>query len=139
LLPTSAVSTEGTSRHYPLDGQPLAPDPGLVRGLRNLMKTTEARWQEGAVWSTDGFYRETTDLVRHYQDQGVLGVDMEMSALFTLGRFRRVPVAGVLVVSDELSTLKWNPGYRSQDFRRARDQAARLVLAAATQWDGDHA
>jgi uridine phosphorylase len=139
VLPTSTVSTEGTSRHYPLNGQPPDPDPGLVRLLQQLLETSETRWQEGAVWSTDGFYRETTDLVRHYQAQGVLGVDMEMAALFTLGRFRRVPVAGLLVVSDELSTLRWNPGYRSEGFRQARDQAARLVLAAAVQGDVGHA
>jgi hypothetical protein len=42
------------------------------------------------------------------------------------------------VVSDELSTGKWNPGYRSEPFRRARDQAARLVLAAAADWEGGH-
>ena len=73
-----------------------------------------------------------------YQAQGVLGVDMEMAALFAVGRFRQVPVAGLLVVSDELATLQWRPGYRSERFRRARDQAARLVLAAAVQWDGGH-
>jgi uridine phosphorylase len=139
VLPTTAVSTEGTSRHYPLDGQAPDPDHGLVCLLRDLMATTEARWQEGAVWSTDGFYRETVELVQHYQAQGVLGVDMEMAALFTLGRFRKVPVAGLLVVSDELGTLQWNPGYRSEPFRRARDHAARLALAAAVQWDGGHA
>lgn len=139
VLPTTAVSTEGTSGHYPLGGQPPDPDPGLIRMLRHLLAISDNRWQEGAVWSTDGFYRETVDLVRHYQAQRVLGVDMEMAALFTLGRFRQVPLAGLLVVSDELATLHWKPGYRSERFRRARDQAARLVLAAATQWDGSHA
>ncbi|MEJ2671474.1 MAG: VTT domain-containing protein [Deltaproteobacteria bacterium] len=139
VLPTTTVSTEGTSRHYPLNGQPADPDSGLVGMLRHLMETSDSRWQEGAVWSTDGFYRETKDLVQQYQAQGVLGVDMEMAALFTLGRFRRVPVAGVLVVSDDLATLKWNPGYRSEQFRRARDRAARLVLTAAARWEGAHA
>jgi len=139
VLPTATVSTEGTSRHYPLVGQAPDPDPDLVRILQNLLKSTKDRWQEGAVWSTDGFYRETVDLVRHYQAQGVLGVDMEMAALFTLGRFRRVPVAGLLVVSDELASLQWKPGYRSERFRRARDRAARLALATMARWDGGHA
>lgn len=139
VLPTATVSTEGTSRHYPLGGQAPDPDPDLVRILQNLLKSTKDRWQEGAVWSTDGFYRETVDLVRHYQAQGVLGVDMEMAALFTLGRFRRVPVAGLLVVSDELASLQWKPGYRSERFRRARDRAARLALATMARWDGGHA
>ena len=138
VLPTTAMSTEGTSRHYPLS-EPPDPNQGLVRILGNLLEPSDARWQEGTVWSTDGFYRETVELVQHYKAQGVLGVDMEMAALFTLGRFRRVPVAGLLVVSDELATLHWNPGYRSEQFRQARDQAARLVLAAAARWDGGHA
>jgi uridine phosphorylase len=139
VLPTTTVSTEGTSGHYPLDGQPPDPDPGLSGVLRRLLSKSDSRWQEGTVWSTDGFYRETVTQVAAYQSQGVLGVDMEMAALFTVGRFRQTPVAGLLVVSDELSTGKWNPGYRSEAFRRARDQAARLVLAAAAEWEGSHA
>ncbi len=138
VLPSTTVSTEGTSGHYPLDGQAPDPDPELNGVLRRLLSTSGHRWQEGPVWSTDGFYRETASQVAAYQAQGVLGVDMEMAALFTVGRFRQVPVAGLLVVSDELATLQWNPGYRSEPFRRARDQAARLVLAAAAQWDGGH-
>jgi len=55
-----------------------------------------------------------------------------------VGRFRQTPVAGLLVVSDELGALTWNPGYRSEPFRRARDQAARLILAAAAEWEGGH-
>jgi uridine phosphorylase len=139
VLPATTVSTEGTSRHYPLEEQSPEPDPDLYRWLRQLLTAAAHPWQEGAVWSTDGFYRETVDLVKHYQAQGVLGVDMEMAALFTVGRFRRVPVAGLLVVSDELGTLTWQPGYRSERFRQARGRAARLVLDAAARWDGSHA
>jgi uridine phosphorylase len=139
VLPNGTVSTEGTSRHYPLDGQPPDPDPNLYRLLQQGLAAARICGQEGPVWSTDGFYRETVALVEHYQTQGVLGVDMEMAALFTVGRFRQVPVAGLLVVSDELATLRWNPGYRSERFRRAREHAARLVLATAAQWGGRHA
>jgi uridine phosphorylase len=138
VLPSTTVSTEGTSGHYPLGDQSADPDPGLQEVLRRLLEASDHRWQEGPVWSTDGFYRETAELVQAYQAQGVLGVDMEMAALFTVGRFRQVPVAGLLVVSDELASLTWKPGYRSERFRRARDQATRQVLAAAARWDGGH-
>jgi uridine phosphorylase len=138
VLPTTTVSTEGTSRHYPLDGQAPDPDPGIYGLLRRLLQASEHPWQEGPVWSTDGFYRETAPLVQTYQAQGVLGVDMEMAALFTVGRFRQVPVAGLLVVSDELATLTWTPAYHSEPFRRGRDQAARLVLDAAAAWEEAH-
>jgi uridine phosphorylase len=137
VLPTGAESTEGTSRHYPAEEPHPTPDPALTGVLRDLLQSSEASWQEGTVWSTDAFFRETVTLVRHYQTRGLLGVDMEMAALFAVGRFRQVPVAGLLVVSDELATLSWRPGYRSARFRQARDQAARLILAAAARWEAN--
>ena len=48
VLPTTTVSTEGTSGHYPLDGQPPDPDPGLSGVLRRLLSTSDHRWQAGA-------------------------------------------------------------------------------------------
>ena len=70
VLPTATVSTEGTSQHYPLEGQAPDPDPELYGVLRRLLSTSDHRWQEGPVWSTDGFYRETVQLVQAYQAQG---------------------------------------------------------------------
>jgi len=138
LLPTLALAGEGTSRHYSRgDGDP-TPAAALTARLQQALKNSARPWHAGPIWTTDAVFRETVDLVQHYQAQGVLGVEMEMSALFAVGRFRQVPVAGLLVVSDELATLSWQPGYRSERFRQAREQAARLVLDVAAQWEDDH-
>jgi purine-nucleoside phosphorylase len=96
-------------------------------------------WHAGPVWSTDAFYRETKGLVKSCQERGILGIDMELAALFAVGRFRRVAVAGLLVVSDELFTLTWQPARGSQPFRLARKQAFRLVLDAAAHGEGSDA
>jgi uridine phosphorylase len=135
VLPTATVSGEGTSRYYSLEEISSEPDKVLCRLLRRQLGGAGLTWHEGAVWSTDAIYRETVELVREQQQEGVLAVDMEMAALLAVGRFRRVPVAGLLVVSDELSSLKWRPGYRSENFRQTRHQAAELVLAAAAEWE----
>jgi len=137
-LPDAAVSGDGASRHYAPEGQKLRPDPGLQELLRRCLAAGDLSWHEGPVWTTDAFYRETPALVRHYQDQGVMGVDLELAALFAVGQFRRIPVAALLAVSDELATLTWRPGYRSARFRQTRDLAARLVLDAAASWEEDH-
>ena len=68
--------------------------------------------------------------MRHYQSQGVLGVDLELAALFAVGEYRQVAVAGLLVVSDELADLTWQPGFRSPAFRQGRRDAARVALGA---------
>ncbi len=138
ILPTSAIKGDGTSKHYSTGKGGPRPDPDLCRLLQRRLKAADAVWHSGPVWTTDAFYRETISQVRHYQTRGVLGVDLELAALFSVGQYRRVPVAGLLVVSDELATLTWRPGYRSSRFRQARDLAARLVLEAAALWDADN-
>jgi len=56
-------------------------------------------------------------------------VDMELSALFTVARFRRVEIGALLVVSDELGTLSWRPGFSSGRFNRSRKMAAEVIPA----------
>jgi uridine phosphorylase len=137
ILPSAGLAGDGTSRHYGGEQADPRPDEGLKALLRSRLQTDGLAWHEGSIWTTDAVYRETATLVRHYQSRGVLGVDLELAALLAVGRFRRVPVAALLVVSDELATLKWVDGHRSEHFRRSRDRAAKVVLSAAAQWSGD--
>lgn len=142
VLPTAAVGADGTSPHYRLAYSDFAPDPGLRRRLEEYLGRTPepgVPWHSGAIWTTDAFYRETPAAVRHYQSRGVLAVDLETAALFAVGQFRGIAVAGLLAVSDELSALIWRPGYRSGCLRQAREAAARTALAALAAWEGDHA
>jgi uridine phosphorylase len=142
VLPLTALAGDGTSPQYRLDDRDLLPHPGLSRTLRRFLTEDSAGavpWQSGIVWTTDAFYRETADAVRHYQGQGVLAVDLEMAALFAVGRFRGVAVAGLLAVSDELFDLTWRPGHRSGRLRQAREAAARAALAALAAWEDDDA
>jgi uridine phosphorylase len=143
ILPETAISGDGTSRYYFPGEDRHSPHPALLAHLQQCLEQAEMVFRRGRIWTTDAFYRETVDLLRSHQAQGVLGVEMEMAALFAVGRFRQVPVAGLLLVSDELADLSWRPAYRSEElrqhFRRARHAAARLTLTAAAQWGGDHA
>jgi hypothetical protein len=79
------------------------------------------------VWTTDAPYRETPDQVRAYQERGALAVEMECSALFTLGAFRSAAVASLLVVSDELSSPTWRPGFKDPRFSLGRESACEAI------------
>jgi uridine phosphorylase len=135
VVPTSAVSGEGTSKHYYPEIYPPLPDSALVNLLNVALSGVTAPVHQGAIWSNDAIYRETVTLVQYYQNLGVKGVDMEMSAFFTLGKFRDVAVAGLLAVSDELFTYTWNPGFDTPIFQEARNLAARAVLDTAAAWN----
>jgi uridine phosphorylase len=127
VIPDVGFVGEGTSKYYSEDDRP-EPSQSV---LDSLIKCCEARgehFHKGPVWSTDAPYRETKDHVVSLQQAGVVGVDMEVSALFNVGRFRHVEIGALLVVSDELASLEWKPGFGTQAFKKARESAAEVVL-----------
>ena len=122
VIPTSAFIDEGTSSHY-LVPKPLVsyPSKSLVGKISaTLGQIKGCSYYKGPVWSTDAIFRETKDKVRKYQAQKALAVDMEVSALFTVGRYREIDLAAILVVSDELSTLQWRTGFKKTQFKQGR-------------------
>ncbi len=131
MIPTTAHSEEGTSTHYPVPETRPESDAMLNRRLQEALNTKGLPFRTGEVWTTDAPYRETLDKVKHYQRLGVLAVEMEMSALMTVARFRAVSVAALLVVSDELFDLKWKPGF-SDPLLVKRSRAAAEILLMAT-------
>jgi uridine phosphorylase len=142
VLPAAALGGDGVSPHYHPEKEDILPHAGLRSGLERLLShdlPDAISWRSGPVLTTDAYYRETVELVRRYQKLGLLAVDLELAALFAVGRFRGVPVAGLLAVSDELFTLSWRPGHRSPRFRQAREAAARISLEALAAWEEDHA
>lgn len=128
IIPSGALVDEGTSRHYgQMQAEVATPSENLLRRVRDIFSDTGPSYQEGLIWTTDAAFRETPEKVRAFQDQGVLAVEMELSALFTVGAFHGVEVVGLLVVSDEISTLTWKPGFKSKTFKAARHTAAHVV------------
>lgn len=127
ILPTSAIIDEGTSKHYAPGNIYSRPSDALVAKARQLLGANTLNFHEGVIWSTDAIYRETREKVVYFQKKDVLAVEMETSALFTVARFREVELGAILVVSDELSTGQWRPGFKDQHFKQARMGACRLV------------
>ena len=137
VIPTGAVSGEGTSAHYPIGDRPVRPDPGLVRRLARGLGRAGIPFKKGTVWTTDAIYRETVRKIRSLRDRGVLAVEMELSALMTVAIFRSVSLGALLVVSDDLSGLKWRPGFSDPQFRKNSLAAAEVLLQAAVATGAD--
>jgi uridine phosphorylase len=128
IIPTSAVIDEGTSRHYNASkNDSSAASASMVAMIGRLLTAKQIVFHAGAVWSTDGVYRETREKVETFQRAGVLAVEMEISALFSVARFRGVELGGILVVSDELSSFVWQPGFKDDRFIAGRHTACQMV------------
>jgi uridine phosphorylase len=118
LLPTSALSGEGTSSYYSSGSQPPSPSPLLIEKLKRLLVSFTLSWQEGCVWSTDAPYREKRSSMKALQqEQDVSAVDMEYAALCSAADFRKIDFAALLLVSDEVWGKSWTPGFSRQEFK----------------------
>ncbi len=134
ILPTSALVDEGTSRNYvePDNGQS-KPASSMVSLVEQVLEDNQIDFHLGKIWTTDAVYRETRAKVENYQKQGVLAVEMETSALFSVAQFRHVELGAILVVSDELSSFKWRPGFKDQRFVTGHQTACRMVRESCRQ------
>jgi purine-nucleoside phosphorylase len=54
------------------------------------------------TWTIDAVYRETVEEALAYREEGVVTVEMEAAALFTIAEVRGVDIAALFVVSDHL-------------------------------------
>ena len=134
VLVEGALSEEGTSAHYPLpEGRQAGSDPVLTAALERRLTADGISFHRGKVWTTDAPYRETADKVERYGREGLLAVEMEMSALFNLAAFRNKAAAGLVVITDELAQGGWKPGFSSPLVASARRTAAGLILKTAQE------
>jgi len=132
LVPDGAVSEEGTSAHYSSDGTIPGPDMEMAGMICAGAAACGIEIHRGSVWTTDALYRETASKVAYYQRKGILAVEMEMSALLTVAAYRGVSLAGLLTVSDELSSLKWKHGFGSRELKNATRQACLIMIGSAS-------
>jgi uridine phosphorylase len=126
LIPTACVRQEGTSPHYIEDEGRIKPDPGLVDLLTAAARAEGLAVHHGTQWTTDAPYRELVSQIETYRGQGVLGVDMETSAMYALGQYRKVRVANLLVVSDEV-WREWRPAFGTKTLVQSTKRAQKVV------------
>ena len=132
IIPTHAIVEEGTSQHYPSDNVIPRASGIILKSIEDCCVTNNLSFTMGKVWTTDAPFRETTKKTRTYKNQNVLGVEMEMSALFTVGTFRGVDVGGFLVVSDELSAMRWKTRSRDKKYSSALKTACEALFKHMT-------
>lgn len=133
FMPLAALSEEGTSRHYPHREEEC--DPSLAEALHAWLVNREHTVRRGTLWTTDAPFRETREKISAYGAQGVWAVDMEYAALRAVAAFRRVRLAALFMVSDELYRPVWRPAFTAESFRRTSRQR---LLELCTFFETQH-
>ncbi len=90
-IPGACKAEEGTSPHY-FTGKIPSPDEDLKNKMIEAAKKRGVDLPVEPHWTIDAPYRELKSKIAEYQKEGVAGVDMETSAMYSFGAFRKVPV-----------------------------------------------
>jgi len=134
LLPTQWQSSEGTSCHYPLPGLAAKSSDELRGRLEILFKAPGSpKVKQGPIWTTDAPYRETGELVKMQASKGAMAVEMEFAALATVALFRKIELAGALLISDALLERPYISKVSSKEFQKQSRKIARTIIKALSE------
>jgi uridine phosphorylase len=104
LVIEGAVRGDGVSRYYAPLEYPAIADLSLTARVRAQLEQHGERYLSGLSFGTDALYREDEQLIAQLRALGVLSVDLESSAMLTVGRRLGLACCWVGVVSDRLVT-----------------------------------
>lgn len=105
IIPTSALRDEGTSYHYMEPSREVVLNSQAITSIKKAIDNFSLNYKECKTWSTDGFYRETEEMVKYRIEEGCSVVDMECSALAACASFRNAIFGQILFTADTLACL----------------------------------
>lgn len=106
LVPRKALRGEGTSYHYLPPSRFVEMDTHVLKAVERGMDRLHLTYTECITWTTDGFYRETGELVAYRREEGCTVVEMECAALAACAKFRGAEFGQILYTADTLVNVE---------------------------------
>jgi purine-nucleoside phosphorylase len=135
VVAISAIPHDATALHLVL-GDPHCPTASweLIHEAVHVAKEAGQPLHVGPIVSTDLFYQADSGIVERWAKRGVLAIEMEAAALFTVGAIRGVQTGCLLTVSDIVVGGTFTR-ISYPDLQAAVDRMTRIALAVAVSDD----
>jgi purine-nucleoside phosphorylase len=134
VIAASGSSTDSAMNRFRFDGlidyAPVA-DFGLLRTAVDVAARRGIEMTVGPILAADAFYTERPDLYDRLAEYGVLAVEMESAALYTIAARYKVRALTLLTVSDHIKTGEHAPAQERQEtFGQMVEVALETITAA---------
>jgi purine-nucleoside phosphorylase len=125
IVALSATPADSTAMRF-TGGEPHAPTASweLIHGAVHAAKDSGKRVRVGPIVSSDVFYDPDEGRAQRWADRGILGIEMESAALFTLAALRKVEAGCLATVSDVRRPDGW---------ARISDETLRVAVGEMTE------
>ncbi|MFC7077062.1 nucleoside phosphorylase [Haloarcula halophila] len=102
VVATGAAKDEGTSQRYEDVTVPAVPDYDVLSALVDAAEANDEDVHVGPIATDDAFYAETEEYVSDWVAAGLLAVEMEASAVFSLARRKGLAAGAICTVDGNL-------------------------------------
>jgi len=104
IICSEALCGDGTTPHYLNSDSLYSRVPGnssLISKIKEVFESKKLEFHYGAVWTHDALFKESAELIQKAISYGAIAIDMETSAVFTLGQLYDISTAAILIVTDQ--------------------------------------
>ena len=137
VVATGAAKDEGTTKRYESTAVPAVPDYDVLDSLVDAAAARDAPVHVGPIATDDAFYAETETYVAEWEAAGLLCVEMEAAALFTLARRKGLKAGAICTVDGNLIEGTQKGETDAEELpEKAKDnvgRAIRIALEATTE------
>jgi uridine phosphorylase len=102
VVATAAAKDEGTTKRYESETVPAVASHGVVDAIAAAARARDDAVHLGPVATDDAFYAETDAYVAAWEAAGLLAVEMEAAAIFTLARRKGLDAGAICTVDGNL-------------------------------------
>jgi len=102
VVATGAAKDEGTTKRYEDETVPAVPDYDVLSSLVDAAEDNDESVHVGPIATDDAFYAETEAYVEAWEAAGLLAVEMEAAALFSLARRKGMAAGAICTVDGNL-------------------------------------
>lgn len=127
IIPTRALRDEGASYKYLPPSRYIDLDREPIQTFEKVLKEQGLLYVACTTWSTDGFYRETKEMVEYRVQQDCKVVEMECAAQAAIAKFRNKKYGQLLYSGDILVD---SAGYDNRNWRS--NMSAREIIFQVT-------
>lgn len=130
FIPTAALRQEGTSYHYLPPSREVELNREAVCAIEKVLEKQGLPYRRCKTWTTDGFYRETKDMIRYRKSEGYSVVEMECASMAACAEMRGIVFGQLLFTADSLENVEkhdernWGNGF----FGPAMELAFKAVM-----------
>lgn len=102
IVASGAAKDEGTTKRYESPTIPAVADFEVLSALVDAANHNDETVHVGPIATDDAFYAETDEYVNAWEAAGLLSVEMEAAALFTLARRKGLRAGAICTVDGNL-------------------------------------